>query len=127
MYLGLRSVIYPTSDLTASRDWFAGVLGVQPYFDQPFYVGFNVGGFELGIDPDADASKGPISYWGVENADESLSDLLAAGATDSSGVNEVGDSIRMATVQLPAGGGLFGIIENPAFALAAVASRGPGQ
>ena len=32
----------------------------------------------------------------------------------------------MATVRLPNDGGIFGIIENPAFALAPVASRGPG-
>jgi catechol 2,3-dioxygenase-like lactoylglutathione lyase family enzyme len=51
MYLGIRSVIYPTHDLAASRDWFATLLGVQPYFDEPFYVGFSLGGFELGLDP----------------------------------------------------------------------------
>ncbi len=127
MFLGIRSVIYPTADLAASRDWFANLLGVQPYFDEPFYVGFNLGGYELGIDPGADLASGPISYWGVENASESLADLVAAGATDSSGVSDVGDGLRMATVQLPGGAGLFGIIENPAFVLAPVSSRGPGQ
>ncbi len=127
MYLGIRSVIYPTTDLAASRDWFANLLGVQPYFDESFYVGFSVGGYELGIDPGADVSKGPISYWGVENASESLAELVAAGATDSSGVSDVGDGLRMATVQLPGGAGLFGIIENPAFVLAPEASSGPGR
>jgi hypothetical protein len=127
MYLGIRSVIYPTQDLTASRDWFAALLGVQPYFDEPFYVGFSLGGFELGLDPGADVARGPVSYWGVENVSDSLDALLAAGATDSSGIVDVGDGIRMATVTLANGSGVFGIIENPAFALAAVTSSGPGR
>jgi hypothetical protein len=127
MYLGIRSVIYPAPDLAASRDWFAQLLGIKPYFDEPFYVGFNLGGYELGLDPGADVEKGPISYWGVESASDSLAQLVAAGATDSSGINDVGDGLLMATVRLPGGGGLFGIIENPAFALVPVASNGPGR
>jgi catechol 2,3-dioxygenase-like lactoylglutathione lyase family enzyme len=127
MYLGIRSVIYPAPDITAARDWFAGVLGIQPYFDEPFYVGFNLGGYELGLDPGADVAKGAISYWGVESVSETLEELLAAGASDSSGVVDVGDGLRMATVRLPGGVGIFGIIENPAFVLAPVGSRGPGQ
>ena len=127
MYLGIRSVIYPTRDLTASRDWFSALLGVQPYFDEPFYVGFSLGGFELGLDPGADVARGPVSYWGVENVSDSLEALLAAGATDSSGIVDVGEGIRMATVILANGGGVFGIVENPAFALETVPSKGPGK
>ena len=47
MILGLRTVIYPVTDLARGKAWYAGVLGAAPYFDQPFYVGFAVGGFEL--------------------------------------------------------------------------------
>ena len=52
MILGLRTVIYPVTDLARGKAWYADVLGVAPYFDQPYYVGFAVGGFELGLDPD---------------------------------------------------------------------------
>lgn len=48
MILGLRTAIYPTPDLAAGKKWYSEVLGLEPYFDQPFYVGFSVGGFELG-------------------------------------------------------------------------------
>ena len=51
MFLGLRTAIYPVSDLALAKDWYEEVLGRQPYFDQPFYVGFSVGGFELGLIP----------------------------------------------------------------------------
>ena len=48
-FLGLRTVIYVNDGLQVARDWYADVLGSAPYFDEPFYVGFNVGGYELGL------------------------------------------------------------------------------
>ena len=52
MILGLRTVCYPVSDLTAATAWYAAAFETQPYFKEPFYVGFNIGGFELGLIPD---------------------------------------------------------------------------
>ena len=51
MFLGLRTAIYHVSDIDKGKHWYSEVLGVQPYFDQPFYVGFNVSGYELGLQP----------------------------------------------------------------------------
>jgi catechol 2,3-dioxygenase-like lactoylglutathione lyase family enzyme len=50
MILGLRTVIYHVSDLARAKAWYTRAFGVQPYFDKPFYVGFNIGGFALGSD-----------------------------------------------------------------------------
>jgi catechol 2,3-dioxygenase-like lactoylglutathione lyase family enzyme len=84
--LGLRTVIYPAPDLDGAKRWYASVLGVQPYFDEPFYVGFDVGGYELGLDPDpAAAGSGPRTYWGVEDADAALSALLDRGPRHTPG------------------------------------------
>ena len=52
MILGLRTVNYHVTDLARAKAWYISALGKEPYFDEPFYVGFNVGGFELGLDPD---------------------------------------------------------------------------
>ena len=75
-FLGLRTVIYPVDDLQAGKDWYSRVLGFPPYFDEPFYVGFNVGGFELGLNPDMSESKpgagGSLAYWGVEDASRAV-------------------------------------------------------
>ena len=114
MFLGLRTVIYPAPDLAAAKSWFAQLLGVEPYFDQPFYVGFDVGGYELGLQPDVPAEEGPTTYWGVANADEALADAISKGATLQRSVQDVGDGIRVATVMTPDGFRL-GIIENPHF------------
>ena len=116
MFIGLRTTIYPAPDLAVAKDWFTKVLGIEPYFDEPFYVGYQVGGFELGLDPDADPAVGPIAYWGVSDADASLAALVLAGATMRTPVTDVGDGIRVATVLQPIGS-VLGIIENPHFAV----------
>jgi predicted enzyme related to lactoylglutathione lyase len=117
-FLGLRTALYPVTDLAKARSWYSTVLGIAPYFDEPFYVGFNVGGFELGLDPDTSAhppgAAGSVAYWGVENADKAWARLLEQGAAPLSPVREVGGGIRVATVKDPFGN-VLGIIENPHF------------
>jgi catechol 2,3-dioxygenase-like lactoylglutathione lyase family enzyme len=129
MFLGLRTVIYPAPDLDASKAWFTALLGQEPYFDEPFYVGYEVGGYELGLNPNADVADGGVTYWGVPDADAAMSRLLAAGATEHSAVTEVGEGIRVGEVR-EAGGSVLGIIENPHFNLGAAptaSDSGPGR
>lgn len=115
MLLGLRTAIYPVPDLAAASHWYAQVLGLVPYFDQPFYVGFNVGGFELGLIPDGQAgTTGPQPLWGVTDATSAYARLLELGATALEPVAEVGEGIKVAAVVDPFGN-RFGIIENPHF------------
>ena len=117
MFQGLRTVIYNVDDLERAKEWYAKALGVQPYFDQPFYVGFNIGGFELGLDPDmTGVTKGSnaIAYWGVKDAAASYKRLLDLGAKKYQDVQDVGSNIKVATVTDPFGN-IFGIIENPHF------------
>jgi len=117
-FLGLRTAIYHAPDLQKAKAWYSSVLGIKPYFDQPFYVGFSVGGFELGLDPHSAASGagGVTVYWGVANASAALERLLSLGATQHAPVQDVGDGIRVATVLDPFGN-VVGIIENPHFKL----------
>ena len=128
MFLGLRTVIYPAPDLAASKAWYAALLGIEPYFDEPFYVGFDVAGYELALDPDADPAGGPITYWGVADAEVALAQLLAAGAGPHADLREVGDGIRVASVIEP-GGAVLAVIENPHFHLPeqVVPQSGPGR
>jgi predicted enzyme related to lactoylglutathione lyase len=117
--LGLRTVIYPVSDLEKAKAWYSQAFGVAPYFDQPFYVGFNIGGYELGLDPDAPPAKsvaGPLSYWGVQSCEAAFSHLLGVGATGIEEPHSVGDGIWVATVADPDGNAI-GVIENPHFTL----------
>jgi predicted enzyme related to lactoylglutathione lyase len=117
-FQGLRTVIYHAPDLAKTKEWYAKVLGIEPYFDQPFYVGFNVAGYELGLDPDASSTPGGkggvIAYWGVTDAAAEFRRLIEIGGTERSAPQEVGEGIRVATVFDPFGN-IFGIIENPHF------------
>jgi predicted enzyme related to lactoylglutathione lyase len=117
MLLGLRTAIYQVNDLKHAKRWYADVLGVEPYFDEPFYVGFNVGGFELGLQadqPTKEVVENVVAYWGVTNIDAEYERLLKLGATSKSGVQDVGGDIKVATVHDPFGN-VFGIIFNPHF------------
>lgn len=129
-FLGLRTVIYPARDLGAAKAWFASVLGVEPYFDEPAYVGFDVGGYELGLLPAPDGEGASVTYWGVADADAAVEQLLAAGATAGDPIADVGDAIRIGTVVGPCGS-TIGVIENPHFQLPADAGAaqpgGPGR
>jgi predicted enzyme related to lactoylglutathione lyase len=115
MFLGLRTVIYPALDLAAAKDWYSKVLDQAPYFDEPFYVGFSVGGFELGLLPSAQpGTVGPQPLWGVANIESAYARLLELGASMLEPVAEVGEGIKVAAVKDPFGNRL-GIIENPHF------------
>ncbi len=119
-FLGLRTVIYVNTELDKARDWYAQVLGFPPYFDEPFYVGFNVGGYELGVMPAEGVNQpgggGVLAYWGVANAEAAASRLLSLGAVEREAVTEVGGGIKVATFFDPFGN-VLGVIENPHFAL----------
>lgn len=117
-FLGLRTAIYPVPDVQAAKAWYTQVFGTPPYFDEAFYVGFSIGGYELGLIPAAGAAKpgesGVVVYWGVPDAGDGVAYLLEQGAKKREEVQDVGGGIRLATVFDP-WGNVIGIIENPFF------------
>ena len=115
MILGLRTVVYSVPDIAAGKEWYSKVVGKPPYFDEAFYVGFEVGGFELGLVPDGKTGlDGPIAYWGVADAVAEQDRLEQLGAKVVEAVHEVGGGIFVATVADPFGNS-FGVIQNPHF------------
>jgi len=121
MLLGLRTVIYKVSDLERAKAWYSDTFDVAPYFDESFYVGFNIGGFELGLDPSI-AKQGPgpggeLAYWGVKDLKATLAALTAKGVKTRGHLQDVGDGILVGSIEDPFGN-LIGLIENPHFTLA---------
>ena len=116
-FLGLRTVVYYVPDVVKARDWYAQALGIKPYYDTPYYVGFNVGGFELGLHPKEGTPTGTgggVAYWGVDDVTTSWLRLVALGATSVSEAQEVGEGIIVATLADPFGNHV-GLIRNPGF------------
>jgi len=118
--LGLRTTIYKVNDIEKARDWYAKAFETKAYFDEPFYVGFNIGGYELGLQPE-EGTKGEkietvVSYWGVEKIQEVYDRLIDLGATENEKPYNTGGDMMTATLKDPFGN-VIGLIYNPYFKL----------
>ena len=111
MNQGISLIVYPVKDLEAAKTLFGTFLGVKPYADSPYYVGFKVGDQEVGLDPNA-TSSGPITYREVTDIKASLQALVDAGAQLQQDVKDVGYGRLIATVK-DAGGSTIGLMQNP--------------
>src|SRR5712692_2222641 len=108
MTSGLPTVIYPVTDLPRA------LLGVAPYADEAYYVGFRVGDQELGLDPNGHSQgmTGPVGYWEVDDIEETLAQLLAAGAEEQQAIRDVGGGKLIASVK-DADGNITGLMQSP--------------
>ncbi len=114
MFKKLRTVVYHVADLQQAKTWYTKITGIEPYFDMPFYVGFNINGCELGLDPDmTGVTNGNHSfvYWSVEEIENCLAQLISDGAVLIDAVKEVGGGIKVAVVNDPWGNAV-GLIEG---------------
>jgi predicted enzyme related to lactoylglutathione lyase len=120
MVNGLGTVIYHVTDLARAKAWYAAAFQQQPYFDQPFYVGFNIGGYELGLDPNQNISRagrgGAVAYWRVAEIGSAVQHFVGAGATAVAPIQDVGEGIKVAQFADPFDN-VIGLIENPHFEL----------
>ncbi len=142
MIKGLRTAIYLVPDMARAREWYCQVLGKQPYFDEPGYIGFDANGYELGLFPQKAAQdlgmfgddnngnnkdgnntvppsmpiKPPsvLAYWGVDDINAEHARLLSLGAREHEKITDVGGGIKIASVLDPFGNP-FGLIQNPNF------------
>ncbi len=110
----LRTIIYHVNDLQRAKDWYTLVTGIKPYFDESYYVGFNIYGCELGLDPDLSeviSGTQSVAYWLVDDIEASVKTFTAEGAKIISAIQNVGGSVRVATVEDPFGNAI-GLIEE---------------
>jgi len=118
--LGLRTCIYRVGDLETAKKWYATAFGIKPYWEEPSYVGFNIGGYELGLlsgdNPASEKAEGTVTYWGVEEIEKVYDHFIGSGATENEKPQSVGGPLMVATVKDP-WGNVIGLIYNPAFQL----------
>ena len=119
MLKGLRTIVYHVSDLDNAKEWYKNVFGVTPYFDEPFYVGYNIGGYELGLDPDPSTYKqgnASITYWGVDDIHECFRQFELLKIETHEAPKNVGGAIWVGSIFDPFGN-VIGLIENPEFSV----------
>ena len=118
--LGLRTIIYKVADLGAAKKWYAQAFQSEPYFDQPYYVGFAISGYELGLQPEdqtiIEKHESVLAYWGVEEIDSQYNFFLSLGAIPHEMPTNVGGEIVVASVK-DLWGNVIGLIYNPQFTL----------
>ena len=115
--LGLRTVGYKVSNLAEATAWYTKAFNTEPYFNEPFYVGFNIAGYELGLMPDeSTAGDSVVTYWGVGNIEQEYNKFIHLGATVHETPQNVGGEIVTASVKDP-WGNIIGLIYNPHFKL----------
>jgi predicted enzyme related to lactoylglutathione lyase len=119
-FLGLRTTIYKVSDLKVATDWYSKAFQTEPYFNEVFYVGFNIAGYELGLIPDEAPTslKGDSvhTYWGVNDVEKEYQRLIKLGATEFEVPHNVGGELVVGAVKDP-WDNVIGIIFNPEFKL----------
>lgn len=116
--LGLRTAVYKVTNLEDGKKWYSKAFETDPYFDEPFYVGFSIKGYELGLLPGESTGKNDnvITYWGVEDIQAEYDRLISLGAEQHETPKNVGGELMVASVFDPWGNAI-GIIYNPAFKL----------
>ncbi|MBL1084519.1 glyoxalase [Streptomyces actinomycinicus] len=113
MTTGVQTIIYPVKDLAKAKPLFSALLGVEPYADQPYYVGFKAAGQDVGLDPNGHAKgmTGPVPYWHVTDLRARLAALLEAGAELLQDAQDVGGGRLIASVKDP-DGNLVGLLQD---------------
>ena len=125
MFKGLRTTIHRGPNLDAGKRWCCAAFGTPPYSDRLLYVGFNTGGYELGVQsdtPTASMTGNVVAYRGVDNTDAAVAYLVARGATSHRFFQDVDEGICVASVRDPLAN-TIGVIQNPNFGIAPGASK----
>jgi Predicted enzyme related to lactoylglutathione lyase len=114
MNQGISVIIYPVKDLARAKTLYSKLLGVDPYVDAPYYVGFRVGDQGIGLDPHGHSGgmTGPVGYREVDDIKQSLQSLLDVGAQALHEVKDVGGGKLIASVK-DADGNVIGLMQSP--------------
>jgi predicted enzyme related to lactoylglutathione lyase len=110
MNQGVKTIIYPVTDINQAKQLYSVLLGAEPYVDSAYYVGFRVGEQEIGLDPHGH-KEGMTSYFHVNDINKSLQALLDAGAQTLQGIKDVGRGRLIASVK-DVDGNIIGLLQD---------------
>jgi predicted enzyme related to lactoylglutathione lyase len=114
MNTGTNTLVVPVRDLAAAKAVYGALLG-EPHTDQPYYVGYRLADTEVGLDPNGhkQGMTGPVTYWDVDDLEETAAGLVAAGGTVASPARNVGGGMLVVIVA-DADGNPIGLRQQPA-------------
>lgn len=110
-----RTTVYTVDDLHAAKAWYSKAFDILPYLDTPFYVGFYISGFELGLreeKPKPPTASNALTYWPVDDISDAFDILSTLGAQELEAPNGVDGGIKMALLKDP-WGNVFGLTYHP--------------
>jgi predicted enzyme related to lactoylglutathione lyase len=112
MNQGVKTIIYPVKDMAKAKALFTNLLSVEPYADQPFYVGFKIGDQDIGLVPitSQQGKAGMTAFYHVDNIKQSLQLLLDAGAKVQQDIKDVGGGRLIASATDP-DGNIIGLVQ----------------
>ena len=96
MSSNIKLIVYPAKDLEKTKSIFGKFLGVEPYVDSPYYVGYKLSNLEVGLDPNG---QSPVCYADVTDIKSSLQILVNAGAVVQQEIKDVGVGLLVAQVK----------------------------
>lgn len=107
---GIKHFVYPVKDLDKAKTLYSKLLGVDPYVDGEYYVGYRIQGQEIWLDPNGHqhGMTGPMGYYLVEDIRKSLQELLDAGCQIQQDVKKAGGELLIALVK-DADGNIIGL------------------
>ena len=78
----VKTILFPTSDIEATKRLFTRLLGTEPFVDEPYYVGFQIGDIQIGIDPSGEdrGMTGATPFFEVGDIRATIAELTASGA-----------------------------------------------
>ena len=111
---GIKTILFPTSDIEATKQLFTRLLGTEPFVDEPYYVGFQVGDIQVGIDPTGEdrGMTGATPFFEVDNIQAAVDELKASGADLVEGVRGVGAGKQIAMLS-DSEGSMIGLSQTP--------------
>ncbi|MFD0360201.1 VOC family protein [Nocardia sp. GCM10030253] len=110
---GIKTVLYPVSDLAAAKAVYAALLGVPPQTDSSYYVGFEAEGQHIGLVPSGgqQSLSASVAYWHVPDIEAKLAEMTAAGATVKEPAHDVGGG-RLVAAVTDTDGNVLGLIQD---------------
>src|SRR5512138_1979680 len=110
MNQGVKTIIYPVKDMARAKARFRALLGVEPYGDQPYYIGFKIGDQDIGLVPNS-PEGGTTAFYHVSDIKQSLQALVEAGSQIARDIMDVGGGRLVASVR-DADGNIIGLVQD---------------